>query len=80
MKASRHYSWYAAIFHKPTFYYFGGMDDYGNYDGIAGLDSGSWKWSFLGRLNTARYGHSVILVGIRFMIVGGEGSKDKGKT
>ena len=38
---------------------------------IAGLDSNSWKWSLLGYLNTARSTHNVIIVGNRFMVVGG---------
>ena len=67
------YSWYAAVFHKQTFYYFGGADGNGNYGGVAGLDSSSWKWSFLGNLNTARHAHSAIFVANRFMVVGGVG-------
>ena len=74
-KASASWCWYAAVFYGQTFYYFGGqhiIHGQGQLmNQIAGLDSISWKWSSLGYLNTARSTHNVILVGNRFMVVGG---------
>ena len=66
---------YAVIFHGSSHYYFGGYSgDHAEVDSILRLQSGSWIWSKVGRLNLARRAHAVILVGEKFMVVGGYGN------
>ena len=38
---------------------------------ILRLSGSSWTWSNVGQLNSVRHGHGVILVGNKFMILGG---------
>ena len=65
--------YYAVIFHGSSHYYFGGFSD-GFLDSILRLQSGSWTWSNVGRINQARNGHAVTLVNETFMVVGGFGN------
>ena len=69
-------SGYGVVFDGSSHYYFGGYDDYhGNkLHSILRLQSGSWKWSNVGRINSARGGHAIILVSETFMVVGGSGN------
>ena len=63
------------------FYYFGGQSwsketaHWTELSQIACLDSSSLTWSSVGHLNTGRNTHAVILVGNRFIIVGGGGTR-----
>ena len=61
---------YATLNVNNNLYYFG-QNDNGR---IVRLKSLSWTWSEAGYLNTARKGHSVILFGSQFMVVGGDGN------
>ena len=68
---------YAVIFHGRSLYYFGGTDEnHNDLNSILRLDSGSWTWSNVGQINSARNGHEVILVGEKVMVVGGAGTKN----
>ena len=64
---------YAVVYSEGSFYYFGGLDNYGvgSLNKIHRLSSASWTWSIVGRLNLAGYAHSVIKVDNTFMSVGG---------
>ena len=67
---------YAVVVQGSSHYYFGGYyvsADGSNVglDSILRLQSGSWTWSNVGQINSARYGHAVILIGQKFMVVGG---------
>ena len=70
---------YAVIFHGGYHYYFGGF--YGHYsqgdplDSIIALQEKTWTWSDIGKINTPRMGHAVILIGERLMVVGGWSDK-----
>ena len=63
---------YAVIFRGSSHYYFGGSSG-GNLNTILRLQSGSWTWSNIGRIKSARDGHAVISIGEKFMVVGGFG-------
>ena len=67
------FSNYAVIFHGSSHYYFGGAQS-GHSKSILRLQSGSWTWSNVGQMNSARYGHAVTLVNGTFMVVGGLGN------
>ena len=62
---------YAVTFHAGNFYYFGGYGYFGRLDSILRLNADSWTWSNVGKLNSARLGHSVILIENKFMVIGG---------
>ena len=64
-------SYYAVTFYDGNFYYFGGFNS-GALDSILCLNADSWTWSNVGKLNSARFGHGVILVDNKFMVIGGE--------
>ena len=67
---------YAVIFLGSSHYYFGGYaDGYVVVDTILRLQSGSWTWSNVGQINSARWGHAVISNGEKFTVVGGNGNK-----
>ena len=66
---------YAVTFHAGNFYYFGGRDNNGARDSILRLNASTWTWSNVGKLNSARLGHSVILVENKFMVIGGLGTQ-----
>ena len=63
--------WYApVIYHLNAFYVFGGWVT-GSTNIIAKLDASTTTWSDVGRLQQARYIHSVIHNGANFIVVGG---------
>ena len=62
----------APIFHADNHYYFSGYNDNG-FDSILRLAQNSWTWSTVGQVNLSRWGHGVIMVGDKFMIMGGRG-------
>ena len=71
---------YAVIFHVSGHYYLGGLNgmlDSNNNDilkSVLRLQTGSWTWSIVGRINSARSAHAVTLVGEKFIVVGGSGN------
>ena len=65
---------YATAYHENKFYYFGGVSGSNDQDSIACLNSLSWTWSLAGKLQKARRAHSVIVVGNKFLVVGGYGT------
>ena len=65
------FSEYASIFHGGFHYYFGGQSFYEVLNSIIGLEESSWSWSIVGHLTSKRRRHEAILVGERFMIIGG---------
>ena len=72
---------YVVIFYGTethgSHYYFGGRTTGYSVQllsSILRLESGSWTWSNVGRIKSARMGHAVILVGEKFIVVGGEGN------
>ena len=67
------YASYAVIFHGSSHYYFGGYYQ-GYLDSILRLQSGSWTWTNVGQMNSARSSHAVTLVNEMFMVVGGYGN------
>ena len=64
------FSDYATIYSDGRFYFFGGSTDVqadvsvdsGDSNRVDYLDSTSWEWSPVGSLNSARRGHSVVIV------------------
>ena len=75
---------YAVVFHGGYHYYFGGYLGgrliYGNWipystDGDFGftlrLEEYTWIWSKIGKMKS-RWGHAAIVIGDRFMIIGGD--------
>ena len=62
----------APIFHADNHYFFSGYNDNG-VDSILRLAQNSWTWSTVGQVNLSRWGHGVIMVGDKFMIMGGRG-------
>ena len=64
---------YAVIYNGGHHYYFGGD----GYDTILALQENTWNWSNAGKMNSARKYHGVILVGDRFMVIGGSGDKNE---
>ena len=65
--------YYAVIFHGGSYYYFGGSGGPRTSNSILRLQSGSWTWTNVGQLNSARNAHAVTLVNDTFMVVGGNG-------
>ena len=65
---------YAVTFDADNFYYFGGYDS-SNLSSILRLSAASWTWSNIGNLNSARYGHGVILIESTFMVIGGSSTQ-----
>ena len=66
---------YAVIFHGGYHYYFGGLDGNSESNSILRLSGTSWTWSNVGQLNSAREGHSAILIGNTVTVLGGYGTK-----
>ena len=66
---------YVVIFHGSGHYYFGDSDGNSRLHSVLRLQSGSWTWSNVGQINSARWGHAVISNGEKFTVVGGNGNK-----
>ena len=63
---------YATIFYAGNHYYFGGYDHTTKrLNSIHRLQESTWTWSNVGQMKTTREAHQVILVGDRFIIIGG---------
>ena len=71
------FSKYAVVYDAGNFYYFGGHDTgvglpYGTeLDSILRLNAATWTWSEVGKLNSIRRGHQVVVVDNTFMVLGG---------
>ena len=64
---------YASVFYEQAFFIFGGNDGYKDLSQIGRLDAVTRKWSLAGSLYQARWGHSVVFDGSRFLVIGGFG-------
>ena len=63
---------HAVLFYAGNFYNFGGVTRFTEQlSSIFCLNGVSWTWSNVGQMISPRYGHAVISIENRFMVVGG---------
>ena len=67
---------YAAVFHAGYHYYFGGKVDSSILNSVLQLEESSWTWSNVGQMKKSRFLHGVIMIGDRFMVLGGREEVD----
>lgn len=67
----------ATVYFQSTFVVIGGYENggAGELDIVARLDPVTFEWDQLGRINYKRSGHSAIVSGETFYVVGGAGGK-----
>ena len=67
----------ATVYFQSTFVVIGGYENggAGELDIVARLDTVTFEWDQLGRINYKRSGHSAIVSGETFYVVGGAGGK-----
>ena len=77
----KHFQNSAAVYFQSGFFFFGGAKSWHSIstqreslDRIAKLDTKTYKWSAVGKLNTPRADHSVILIDNEVYLFGGSGS------
>ena len=63
---------YAVIFYGSNHYFFGGYSAGNELSSILALQKKYWTWSNVGKMKTTRAYHEVILIGNRFMLIGGD--------
>ena len=62
---------YAVTFYAGHHYYFGGSSGSQIIKSIFALEEKTWTWSKLGKMKSRRFGHGVILVEEKFVVIGG---------